>query len=434
MSTEYDLRAFGDWVRQSRLDLRWKPARLAQKLAVHRGTLKHFEDADRSVNRERRQAIVDLLIRELAHVGKTPDRRAIHMMTGLPLGAAPSHDRQTVYEVHVSPFGKRAEIYGQFLNIYSMLIDSWGHRLFHGSPQDVLKETRESYYRLLDGSQYHQDFDIALLAARVGIRLGQAKEAVYDWFSRSRSAISTYDQLEDFVIIPALDHFRSHPDVEELIAEHARLIALRAPLYREMGEYDTSIHQAEIGAELAGRVADTVTSADLLRNRAHVMAVQGRKEAWEEALAAAHDAIDTSSIHARGLQSLHLYHIAEGNRRLAFNHRIAVPLAKRQAFAEAAIIAFSAFYRELADASLDEVAVGSSRHLLIPRVSEAQCLMWLNPQEAADKLAHLRQEALREHPSLVGKIDFSSRCTTEMLAWKCNSPLPVFDLDANYRR
>jgi len=102
-------------------------------------------------------------------------------------------------------------------------------------------------------------------------------------------------------------------------------------------------------------------------------------------------------------------------------------------YAEEAIALFALSRKQLEGWKLQEVAVGSSRHPLIPRVSAAQCRIWLDPRRAIMDLEGLHVEAQRDHPSLVAKIDFSIECARQLDSWRQHNPIPVFDLDARYK-
>lgn len=430
---EYDRIAFGAWVRQSRLALGYKPATLATRLKVHRATLKHIEEGARNADPERRQKIVELLLADLKRTKQPIDLQHVYVTAGLPFGTDRRPTLDAFSGIYVSPFGKRTEVYDTLLRVLNAIQDSWGSASGESSPQLILAQARATYQTLLEGSRYQTDFELALQTIRAGIRWAQAEEAVLAWFKRSEQAIRTYSHVEKFVVEQVVERFKRDPDFSEIIHEHARLIALRAPLYREIGEYDLSIRQAEQGARLAREVDDVTLLTDLLRNRAHVRAVQGNGALWEEAMHQAQEAVGWRGAGNMALKGLHTYHVAEGKRRLAFDHRRPVPLPIRMQYAEEAIAQFALSRKQLAGWDLRDVAVGSSRHPLIPRVSEAQCRIWLHPEGAIAELEALRAEALREHPSLIAKIDFSIECARQLIAWKQHNPLPIFDLDARYR-
>jgi transcriptional regulator with XRE-family HTH domain len=429
----YSRVAFGAWVQQSRNVLGYKQSALARKLAIHRATLNGIEHGARGTAPERRQKIVDVLLAELRQAELDTDARQAYVTAGLPLGTSSSSALESFSSIYLPPIGKRTEIYDTLLSLLDVVQDSWRSDPAMVSPRLILMQARATYETLLSGTRYSRDFELALLTIRAGIRWAQAEEAVLPWFARSRQAIKTYDHVEQFVIEQVAERFKRNPDFAEIEHEHAKLIALRAPLYREIGDYDVSIAQAEYGARLARSIDNVTLLTDLLRNRAHVRAVQGQRDSWEEAMDAAEAGQGRRSIGNMALRALHTYHVAEGLRRLAFDHRRRLSLPTRMRYAEEAIAQFALYRQQLAGWDLQDVAVGTSRHPLIPRVSEAQCRIWLDPNGALVELTTLRAQAAHDHPSLVAKIDFSMECARQLLTWRQHNPLPLFNLDARYK-
>lgn len=430
---EYEWDAFGKWVQESRTSLGYKQAAFARKLALHRGTLSHIEKGTRSAEPERRKQIVDLLVAELRKARRDVDSQRVYITAGLPFGTDISPTLESFRGIYISPYGKRSEIHETLIGVLDALELSWGSGSATVSPLLVKQQASNTYSALLNGGGFQHDFVLALHTIRAGIRLAQAEEAVVAWFERSQRAIKMYDHVEQFVIEQVVDRFKHDPDFAKITYERAKLIALRAPLYREIGEYEFSIKQADRGATFARDIDDVTLLTDLLRNKAHVRAVQGQSALWEEAMHDAEVATGRRGIRDMALKGLHTYHLAEGKRRLAFDHRKPVPLPNRMRYSEEAIALFALSRQQLEGWELQDVAVGSSRHPLIPRVSAAQCRIWLDPRRAIGELEALRVEAQRDHPSLVAKIDYSIECARQLDTWRQHNPMPVFNLDARYK-
>jgi hypothetical protein len=155
---------------------------------------------------------------------------------------------------------------------------------------------------------------------------------VFPWYERYR-AIQTFDAIEYKIICRFnLDIFRQ---------EYAILYSYRAPLYREVYNYDESTKQFEDGMYWARKVDDPMLVAQMF-DGIHNSAVLGKEVQWRYQLEAAYkEAFRMSRGYSESaLAELH-YLEAEGYKRLAFNHLQELPKHVRIAFAQKALISFA---------------------------------------------------------------------------------------------
>lgn len=116
--------------------------------------------------------------------------------------------------------------------------DALSRLINQGDVRFVMESAQRWYNRLLqnppDKDQYY-----AATQIRYGILLGSAQEFVLPWFQRSQAAIQTYNSIEQEVILRF--------GVRTFRHEYANLLSHRAPLYREIGQYEESGLQFEDG-------------------------------------------------------------------------------------------------------------------------------------------------------------------------------------------
>jgi hypothetical protein len=111
--------------------------------------------------------------------------------------------------------------------------------LYKGKASDVQKEAQLWYSKLIHAGLPETDPYIASIQVQFGILLGQAQEATLPWYQRCKASVQTYNDVEERIILRfPLNRFQ---------ADYARLLALRAPMYRELGEFNESIVQFKDG-------------------------------------------------------------------------------------------------------------------------------------------------------------------------------------------
>jgi transcriptional regulator with XRE-family HTH domain len=299
--------------------------------------------------------------------------------------------------------------------------------LYRGQARHVLEVAHHWYHRLISADLPEKDPAIAALQIRFGLLLGEAQEAVYPWYQRPQIAIRTYDDVEQRILL-------GFP-LNTFPRDYARLYTLRAPLNRELKQYEQSCVQDEEGLGYAQAAGDAFLYSTLLRMRAHVMATQGDAQRWERELHRARRYVEQAGHHhVEELVSLIQYNEGEGAKRLAYNPRQLLSESQRSAYASRGLAAFKAS-RRILDRQWPHLVhlAGVHGSPLMTSVSEAQCFVWIAPHEALRLLEPLRAEAERLLPCLLPKIEHTAYCAKRRLNWRQGEPLPVFDLDAKYR-
>jgi hypothetical protein len=186
----------------------------------------------------------------------------------------------------------------------------------------------------------------------------------------------------------------------------------------------------------AERVDNPFLKSALLRDSAHVRAVQGDEAKWSLA-------IEEALNHANrvgGTEGKRIYELVKdtqgnGYKRLAYNPRMLSSEGERRKYAYLALDCFKEAYPGSVDHWLtDTSAVVVDGHPLIATLSIAQCFIWIDPYKTLDLLEDLRPRAASSLPSLLAKIDYTYYCAKRRLAWRSGDSLPVFNLDAKYVR
>ncbi len=195
-------------------------------------------------------------------------------------------------------------------------------------------------------------------------------------------------------------------------------------------------HFPGINVAKTERIDNPYLKAALLRDSAHVRAVQGDETSWSHAI---EEALRHAA-HVRDPDGERIYSLLKdtqgnGYKRLAYNPRLSLPESTRRKYAQLALDCF----REAQASSVDRWLIDTSAvvvdgHPLIVALSIAQCFVWIDPYKTLDLLERLRTKATRFLPSLLAKIDYANYCAKRCLAWRSSDPLPMFDLDAKYIR
>lgn len=220
--------------------------------------------------------------------------------------------------------------------------------------------------------------------------VGRTQEAVHPWGERTVHAIQTYQRIDQAIL--------SRFAPSEMPLHYARLYERRAPLHRELAAYGESIREFTLAIELFMRHVDDVSFlVTLYRNRAHVWAVQGDEIRWRRDLSAAEQvAARAPAATRRRLDGIILYSMAEGYKRLA-GRVPAGDTARRKRFAQSALDWF--------DKARFVSEYEWEQHRVLAGVSEAQCFIWLDADEASRRANSWRANAERVYPSLLKKIE-----------------------------
>src|SRR5260370_31990063 len=271
----YDYHLFGKKVRIYRSALGWSFADLSLRTGINKGTLQQVEGKGRSLPENDRMKLVDVLSEALEGTTVRIDRREFLKLAGLGTGIILAAATDTTpSERNTIPVLMR---YGSIsLELAESRIADLQGELYRGKAPDVLKEAQHWYSKLTHMGLPETDPYIATAQIRFGILLGQAQETTLPWYQRCKAAIRTYNDVEERIILRfPLNRFQ---------ADYARLLALRAPMYRELGQYDESATQFKDGFSYAERIDNPFLRAALLRDSAHLRAVQGDETGWLHAI------------------------------------------------------------------------------------------------------------------------------------------------------
>jgi plasmid maintenance system antidote protein VapI len=256
-------------------------------------------------------------------------------------------------------------------------------------------ETRQCY-RLLRSAGFSKKESRAIeLQWRFGMLCGSANEAAVEWEERVLPTIRFYDLLEKEI------DFRGIPPLQaEIYIAHIQ--ARRAPLYRQLGNYQESLKQfsdaLDVYAHYLNKPEDRRLLVELYYSRAHVYAVQGMKERWERDIERARLRAEEEKDekHRRELVGLVVYTQGEGYKRLAFHEGDRFSKDMKEDFARKGLELFR-------DSHMEESKwVG---HGILNGVARAQCMALIDPEVAMKDAERLRTEALQLYPSIVQKIN-----------------------------
>jgi transcriptional regulator with XRE-family HTH domain len=369
---------------------------VAQSLGVDVATIsRFFSGGVRSVHSFTEYALCCAL--ELDDVKRRTFLRLV-ADAGISLAAAPAILRHTELDVEAEQ---------HLADALQLLID-------HGEGRFVQEKAEQHYAKLLDAYSETSDVKIAALQIRFGTLRGLAQEQLLPWFKRDQGAIKTYTQTE-------MEHILRFP-ANIFLQEHIVLYERRAPLLRSMGRYEASHEEFKAGIELARAGHNPWQEATLLRNGAHVYAVEGIECAWERMLAESAALLPKIAQPDRDLlEGLLIYSRAEGYKRLAFTSLRAFPLAQREQYAQHAYDAFVAAQTALHS--------HTRIHHLLAHISQAQCLIWLDPHMAIELAEANREEIDRYYPALIAKMEHTIALAKTYLARQRHDARTVFNLD-----
>jgi DNA-binding Xre family transcriptional regulator len=284
-----------------------------------------------------------------------------------------------------------------------------------GDPHFVKEKAEHHYAKLMARYADTSDERIARAQIRFGLLLGISQERVLPWFQRSKKAIITYSHVEDAIIarFPA----------NAFLTEYAEVFERRAPLLRGLGQHEKSDFQYTLGLDLARAGRDALREATLLRNEAHMYAITGDEKTWEKLLQQSADIIGRLPQSEREMfTQLVLYSRAEGYKRLAFTSAANLGKAMRERYALAGYDAF--------EESQERLQTHTLAHHLLSRISQAQCLVWLDPRAAIALATSVEAPIRQSYPALLAKMQRVLDFAYERLSRCYKDPLPIFDLDA----
>jgi tetratricopeptide (TPR) repeat protein len=270
-----------------------------------------------------------------------------------------------------------------------------------GNVQYVL-EAATHCYNMIEHAQFPATVSRAAeLQMRFGLLLARVQDATLPWYQRAYPAIQTYNRIEEEILhkypLRAFPFYRAY------------LLAHRGPLFREIGQLEKSIEQFTRALDThIHDLDDTALHVELYYSRAHVWAVRGNINNWLQDLEAARTVAQTAQGDQRKqLLGLINYTQGEGYKRLAYNRRLDLSDPQRAQCAARGLTCF-----EQAHFALEKCWAA---HTLIHGVAEAQCLVWLDPNESILQAERLRVQAHRVYPSIVQKIDHTIRVARSRL-------------------
>jgi len=289
-------------------------------------------------------------------------------------------------------------------------------RLLNQGEARYVKESSQYWYsRLLQEKPTVKDTRLGAVQIRFGLLLGAAQEFTLPWNQRDRVAIQTYNSIEDNVICRF--------DLNTFRQEYAIVLSHRAPLYRSIGRFDESTIEFDDALYWVQTVDDPRLRANLFRSRIHARAVQGDEIRWAKELEEARrDAQRMSTAYADETFGMLNYAEGEGYKRLAFNPRRELSMSLRATFAHHALQSFEYSRKGTQQQPM-------AQHLLM-QVSEAQCLIWIEPEEAICRIEQIREIVERFFPALLNKINSTLQFARQRLQARRNDFPLLFDLDA----
>jgi len=417
---QYNHASFGRTIQTYRTDLGWSLGALSLRTGINKGTLQQIEKRGRSVPESDRVKLVKVLSEALETTNKRFDRRKLLSLAGVGITTASKKATVAPTTEHhtISLLTKYS---GISLELAESYIATLRRELYQGKALFVMAEAEKWYRKLTSSDLPDMDKELATMQLRFGILLGQAQEAVHPWYQRCTIALHTYDQVADRIL--------SRFPLNSFQADYALLHALRAPLYREIGEFEKSVAEFNDGCDYAEKIGNLFLETTLMRNLAHLWIVRGDEKKWLTGI----DRARKKSFNSQHLSCLVEFACAGGYRRLAYDPRRPLSASTRKQYAQRAIDLFKQAQTIYPDPWRPETGlIGSDVHPLHIAVLRAQCFVWVDPYETLRLIEELRPQAALLFPALLAKMDFTARCAKKMLARRTHDPVPVFNLDAKY--
>ncbi len=425
---DYDYLVFGKRVQEYRLALKRSLGDLSRETGIDKGSLSRVEKGEISLPEKKRRKLIDVLLEALKKTANNGylDRHEFLKLAGLTVRSSAVR----APDISKPRSNTTAMFYtftGSMLELADTRIADLQQKLYAGKGRVVYKEAQQWYSQLKSTSLSETDRTIAAMQIRFGILLGQAQELVIPTYQRARYTIPIYKEVEEII---------SHFPLNSFEYEYSKLLALRAPLYREARQFERSLQDFENGLDYAEKVGDRYLKATLLRDRAHIWAAQGDEKQWKKAIERANlESIDSKEI-ASVLKVLE----GQGYRRLAYNPLMPLQESTRKRYAEAAIACFKEAQEKNPNPSLpDTHPVGFDGLPLLRMHSTAQCYLWIDPEYTLNILEGIKPQAARSLPMLLSAIECTATWANMRLDWlksksKRGAPSSVFNLDDMYVR
>jgi transcriptional regulator with XRE-family HTH domain len=293
---------------------------------------------------------------------------------------------------------------GQSLDAIEQEVDELRGRRNQGEVMPVLQRIRALFAQLYDGPAPTSDLarapELVSAMLRVGLEYCEAQAAALNWYARVPCMIRTCDRMAEEV----LQHLPFPP--KRFVSEYGHVINLRAPQYRNWRPISSSRPKRDAHEgiweltwaldHLMPHLHEPTLQLELLRNRAHTYLVSGDARNWVADLEAAQAILDRIERGERGaFQALVTYSWGEGYKRIA-----ALPQLGREHQRRYAHVAME----RLQDAVV-QFPPEWAGYALLAKIAEAQCLMWLDPDETLRRVELLRAEAQSIYPALAAKIE-----------------------------
>lgn len=280
-----------------------------------------------------------------------------------------------------------------------------------GHIEFVVLETQR-WYELLKKRFPKKEKRAADLCWRFGMLQGNASEAWLAWEERSQKIIGIYDEIEA--------HVRSVFTIRDESARYlAQIQARLAPMYRELKRYQESLDYYTLALDTYARLEDTPENirlrVELYYSRAHVYAIQGKKDLWQKDIGLARERAqkEKDSERRQQLDGLITYTEGEGYKRLA---------TRGQGYDLLTSTLTDDLYHLVAEGlrcfELARIQMEGSKwigHGILNRVAQAQCMALVSPKEAIKQANQLRAIALESYPSIVQKVDNTIRFAQKRL-------------------
>ena len=257
-----------------------------------------------------------------------------------------------------------------------------------GNAEYVLREAANDYNELRDAKFPARDIEAALIQWKLGMLLATARDAsAQGWSERIVPTLRIYNMIEKDVLLKL--------PIRKFPTQHARVLASRAPLYREMGNLKKSMDQFTTALdEYVHEPEDERLLIELYYSRAHLYAVQGDEHRWRLDIDQARKhALKADPARREELLALVIYTEGEGYKRLAFNNNFSMD--RREWYAAQGVECFRQAHMELSS------WVG---HAILNKVAQAQSLALIEPDEAIRQANELLSQVQRLYPAITQKI------------------------------
>jgi hypothetical protein len=427
----YDVRAFGQIIQESRSALRsqddqWTLDYLAQACGVgNKGTMSKIEQGKVGASPAVRQRIIDVLVAGVEQSNLASIQRT-YLKDRLTKTVAP----QAMSEP------RPTQRYWQELAIdgYDHLFEWWGKALYRGESQQVIEDAQSEYEKFLQRPFLTTDLDTVVLVGRIVLWLGNAHLIAIAEASpnvRYRTVANVFTDAQRRVFAPAEKRFHDHP----LFArEYSRLLASRSNVNRLLGKFLQTLSDHELAVQYAANAEDKLFHMNSLLEWAHDYAILGVEYKWRAIIEQVMRELNSfrGDMRPEDLAAVVRNHYGEGLKRFAFNPYLPLDFGQRERYAGRGAEALTHSVSQLGNRAFDLFTNHgiTGVYPLNMRVGAAQCRLWCDERSrVVDDLQTYREEAERDYPALVDKIDFALQCAHKLVRWNKHTPPPIFDLD-----